>query len=194
VKLAQRIFLEKRSILLPLALALLANIGVYAAVVYPLAVRSANAADRAAAAALSLRAAEREVVSARALVTGKSLADEELATFYRDVLPADLSAAVHMTYTWVPALARKTRLKYQARNIEREVVKEQGKEPRLARLKSHVVLQGDYEAVRQFVYELETATEFVIIDDVTLAQGEADKPLSVILELSTYFRLGADGT
>ena len=56
-----------------------------------------------------------------------------------------------------------------------------------------MVLQGDYESLRQFIYELESAPEFVIIDDVTLAQSDADKPLTLSLELSTYYRLGPNG-
>jgi hypothetical protein len=57
-----------------------------------------------------------------------------------------------------------------------------------------MVLQGEYESVRQFIYELETAPDFIIIDGMSLAQAEANKPLALTLELSTYYRLGADGT
>ena len=56
------------------------------------------------------------------------------------------------------------------------------------------MLQGDYEGIRRFIYALETAPEFVIIDDVSLAQAEANKPLTLTLELSTYYRLGDNGT
>ena len=123
-------------------------------------------------------------------------ADQELARFYRDVLPADFSAARRMTYAWVPALARRASVRYEARHSEIELSREQdrGSDARLARLKTRVVLQGDYEGIRQFVYELETSPEFVIIDDVAIAQAEANKPLTLTLELSTYYRLGADGT
>ena len=38
-----------------------------------------------------------------------------------------------------------------------------------------MVLQGDYESLRQFIYELESAPEFVIIDDVTLAAERAGR-------------------
>src|SRR5262249_8476736 len=146
----RRIFLEKRSIILPLGLALVLNIGVYAFVVRPLAARSASAADRAAAAQQSLRAAQRELASAQALVNGKSAADEELSTFYKKVLPSNLSAARRLTYV-VPALAHKARVKYQAKQMDQEEVKESDRDTRdsrLVRLKTHVVLQGDYEAVR----------------------------------------------
>ena len=64
----------------------------------------------------------------------------------------------------------------------------------LGRLKTRVVLQCDYENFRQFVYELETAPQFVIIDDVSIAQTDTGKPLSLTLELSTYYRLAANGS
>jgi Tfp pilus assembly protein PilO len=93
----------------------------------------------------------------------------------------------------VPAVARKTNLHYEARHQEVEAAHDSGKSAHLGRLKTRVVLQGDYENFRQFVYELETAPEFVIIDDVTLTQGEPGRPLTLALELSTYYRLGANG-
>jgi hypothetical protein len=192
--LLQRIAVEKRAVLLPLALALVANIAVYALIVYPLETKAATASDRATAASQSLRAADRELASARGLVSGKSHADQELATFYDKVLPPNFAAAQRMTYAFVPAIARKTNLKYEARHQEIEAARDTSKSAHLGRLKTRVVLQGDYENFRQFVYELETAPEFVIIDDVSIAQTEANKPLSVTLELSTYYRLGANGT
>ena len=93
------------------------------------------------------------------------------------------------------ALARKTNVRYEARHQEIEAARESsGKSAHLGRLKTRVVLQGDYENIRQFVYDLETAPEFVIIDDVSIAQTEANRPLSLTLELSTYYRLGANGS
>jgi hypothetical protein len=192
--LLKRIVVEKRALIIPLALALLVNIAVYALVVYPLATKAATATDRATAAAQSLRAAEREVAAARALVAGKSHADQELTTFYEKVLPPDFAAAQRMTYAWVPALARRANVRYEARHQEIDTARESGKNAAIGRLKTRVVLQCDYENFRQFVYELETSPEFVIIDDVSIAQTEANRPLSLTLELSTYYRLGANGT
>jgi Tfp pilus assembly protein PilO len=192
VTLLKRILVEKRAVVLPLALVLLANIGVYAFVVYPLAAKSANAEARAAAAAQSLQSAQRDLAAARALATGKSRADQELGEFYGKVLPENYSAALSKTYVRVPALAHKLNVKFQRRNEELEKVAV--KDQRFGRIKTRIVLEGTYESIRQFVYELETAPDFVIIDDVALAQSETDKPLTLTLELSTYFRLGADGT
>jgi Tfp pilus assembly protein PilO len=187
--LLQRILREKRSIIVPLFVALLVNIAVYALVVRPLGVKSATAAEGAQAASQNLKAAEADRDAARALVAGKTLAEQELMTFYDKVLPAGVSAARRMTYAALPALARRTNVKYDASRTAIEEVKNQ----RLGRLRISMVLEGNYDSVRQFIYELETTPAFVIIDDVTLAQKDPDKPLALSLELSAYFRTGVNG-
>ena len=53
-----------------------------------------------------------------------------------------------------------------------------------------MVLVGDYESIRDFIFELESAPEFVIIDDVTLVESdEAEQTLTI--DLSTYFQIEA---
>jgi hypothetical protein len=188
--LARRILAEKRPLIVPLVLALLANVAVYALVVRPLKIKSETAADRAASAAGVRQAAERDAAAARALVTGKTRADEELATFYGRVLPPDLAAARRMTYARLPALARKVNVKYDQRTSE---AAPGDRNARLGRLRTHMTLEGDYNGLRQFIYELETTPEFIIIDDVTLSQSDPNKPLTLALELSTYYRQGANG-
>ena len=190
MKLWKRIVVEKRAIVIPLVLALMVNVAVYVLVVYPLGVKSATAADRAAAADAAVKTAEQDHDAARGLVAGKVRAEQELSTFYDKVLPADLSAARRLTYATLPKLARKTNVKYEQSRYEPEAPK---KGERLGRLKIHVGLQGDYESFRQFLYELESAPEFVILDNFQLSQGEANKPLTLLLELSTYYRLSGNG-
>ena len=188
--LVKRIFVEKRALIIPLLLGLLGNIAAYALWVYPLGVKSAGAADRAAAAAQSLEGAERELAAARGLVVGKTRADEELATFFDKVLPADLASARDLTYATLPSLARRTNVKMMDRRFE---IGTREKNARLGVLKIHTAWQSDYESFRQFIYALESAPPFVIIDDVSLAQTDPTKPLVVTLELSTYYRLKANG-
>ena len=103
----------------------------------------------------------------------------------------DLATARRLTYARLPALARQTNVRYDAGtfDIERDT-----KNPRLGRLRVRLVLQGDYENLRRFIYEVETSPDFVIIDDVTLAQADAAMPLTLTLELSTYFRATGNGT
>jgi hypothetical protein len=185
--LARRVVAENRAFIVPLVLALLANIAAY---VYPLRVKSETAADRAATAGQALDAAKRDGAAAQALVTGKTQADQELAVFYQKVLPPDVATARRITYTRVPDLARKANVKYDQRSSE---VDQREKNIRLGRLRTRVVLEGDYEGLRQFIFELETTPEFIIIDDVTLAQAETNRPLTLTVELSTYYRLGANG-
>ena len=191
MKLLQRVLVEKRPLVIPLVIVLLVNAAVYALVVYPLGVKQAGAEDRANAAGTALRAAEQELASAQALVTGKGRAETELATFYDKVLPSDLSAARRMTYVSLPRLAQKTNVRFGDRHTE--VEKSRQKDTRLGRLQIRMGLSGDYESFRQFLYELETAPEFVIIDDITLTQGDGSRPLAFTVQLSAYYRLGPNG-
>jgi type II secretion system (T2SS) protein M len=188
--LLKRILVEKRVWLIPLALGIIANIAVYLLVVYPLGVKSAGAENRAAAAAQALQAAERDFAAARNLVAGKTRAEQELSTFYDKVLPADLPTARRLTYATLPSLARRSNVKFVNRRLEIDPIK---KDTRLGILKIDTQWQGDYESLRRFIYELESAPAFVIIDDVTLAQTDTTKPLTLSLHLSTYYRLGANG-
>ena len=189
--LVKRIFVEKRAVALPLIAALLANVLVYALVVYPLARRAAGAVDRAAAAAAALKAAERDQAAALALVTGKARAEEELATFFDSVLPADRVAASRMTYARLPALARKANVRYEAGSFETDQTLKSG---RVGRMHTRMVLQGDWENIRRFIYDLETSPDFLIIDSVALSQADLGKPQVLTLEVSTYYRTRANGT
>jgi Tfp pilus assembly protein PilO len=188
--LARRIFVEKRAIIIPVALGVVLNIAAYLFVVRPLALKSAGVADRAIAARQALTVAERDLAAARALVTGTSRADEELATFYEQVLPPDQNSARRLTYLSIYHLARKMNVKFLDRKTEVEPPK---RDARVGRWKIRTELQGDYENLRQFIYALESAPEFVIIDDVTLSQNDATKPLTLTIELSSYYRLDAHG-
>ena len=189
--LARRIIAEKRGLILPLFIALVANVAVYALVVYPAGVKSATAVDRAAAAAESRQIAERDMAAADALVSGKAKAEQELDTFYKKVLPSSLDDARRMTFVRLPVLAKKANMKFTERRTE--VDAQQEKNSQLGRLKTRMVLEGSYENVRQFLYELETTSEFIIVDDVSLGQPEADKPVQLTLEVSTYYRQGKNG-
>jgi hypothetical protein len=188
--LLKRIFAEKRALAIPIFAVLVLNLLAYVLVVYPLGVKSAGASDRAATAAAALKAAEQDYAAAEALVKGKSRAEQELTTFYNKVVPPDFLAARRSTYAPLPALARKSNVVYQAGSFG---VESDAKLPRLGRLRIRMSLQGDWENVRHFIYELETSPEFVILDQVTVAQTEAGQQLALTLDLSTYYRAKTDG-
>jgi hypothetical protein len=187
----RRAVIEHRTVIVPIVLGLLLNVAAYALWVYPLGVKSAGAGQRAIAAAASLRAAERDFAAAKALVTGKSRADQELSTFYDKVLPATESDARRQTYAPLAALAKKTNVTFASRRTEPDTTIPKGS--RVGRLKIQMSLQGDYEALRRFIYDVESAPEFLIIDHVSLSQNEPGKPLTLGIEFSTYYRLAANG-
>jgi hypothetical protein len=188
--LLRRAIIENRRLIVPLAVVLVVNVLAYFVVVRPLAVKSTSAADRAAQAASALQAAEKLNQAARGLVSGKAQADEELAAFYQKVLPPDLAAARRITYAGLPALARKSRVRYEGRTTNVETV---DKEKQLSKMTIRMVLQGEYERLRQFIYELERSPEFVIIDDVSLVEGKGNEPLTLTINLSTYYRARPNG-
>lgn len=180
----RRILREKRAVLFPLTIALAANVFAYVLIVRPLQLKSAGAADRAKQTAIALTAAEKDLAQARSLVGGKSEADQELASFYQKVLPADLTTARRLTYASLPELAKKTGIRYEARTASNEGTE---KNTKLGHMKIRMVLQGDYRNIRQFIYELESAPEFVIIDGVTITERAAGDPQTLTLNMSTYF-------
>jgi hypothetical protein len=55
-------------------------------------------------------------------------------------------------------------------------------------MKIKMVLQGDYRNIRQFIYELESAPNFLIIDDLTITERSASEPQMLTINMSTYFR------
>jgi hypothetical protein len=186
----KRILIEKRAVIIPLTIGVLANVAAYALWVYPLGVKSAGAADRAVAAAQAVRAAEQDLADARKLVVGKEQAEHALTTFYSDVLPADFPSARRLTYATLPSLARKANVKFIQRRNDIDV---REKQTGLGLLRINTTWQGDYESLRRFVYELESDPAFVIIDDVQILEQEPTKPLTLRLTLSTYYRQAANG-
>jgi Tfp pilus assembly protein PilO len=185
-----RIAREKRAVLVPLLVALVANLGIYLIIVRPMGARSAGAAETAAAAAVEVRTAEREQAMAVELVARKARADEALNAFYQKVLPADLTAARRMTYSSLPALAGRTKVRYETRRFD---PLEPEKDARVGGLRIRMVLQGEYANLRQFIYQLESAPEFVIIDDMTLTEGQENEALTLRLDLSTYYTVLLNG-
>jgi type II secretion system (T2SS) protein M len=180
----QRIVREHRRVIIPLAIVLGVNIAVYAAVVYPLAQRVANIEQRDRTAEDQLRGAQRDFSQANGTLTGKDRATAELATFYKDVLPADLAGARRLTHLRLAQLARQSNLKFVRATFESVPPKDST----LTQLKIEMVLSGNYANVRAFIHQLETAPEFVVVDTIELGEGADGGPLGVTLHLSTYYR------
>lgn len=176
---------EYRRVLIPLATALVLNVLVYAFIVYPLAQRVANVEERNQRAAQALASARAEHGRAAGALSGKDRAITELATFYTTVLPRDLAGARRLTHLRLARMARQANLRYGRATSEPM----EERDSVLTRLKVEMALSGSYAEMRAFIAQLERSPEFVVIDNVQLAQGdEADTPLDVTLALSTYYR------
>jgi Tfp pilus assembly protein PilO len=183
--LVSRIIRENKRILVMLLVGAGVNVLLYMFGVYPLWQRVANVSDRNASAARALVAARQENSAATGTLAGKDRAVTELATFYTSVLPRDLASARRLTHLRIAQLARQHGLRYS--RAQSEPVPERNST--LTRLKTDISLAGSYMEIRSFVHALETAPEFVVIDNVQLAaDGDSGEGLELTLALSTFFR------
>ncbi len=184
--LARRAAAEHRRVLIPLAVAILVNVAAYGAFVYPLSQRVANVEQRNAGAERALAAASADFEQASGMLTGKDRASAELTTFYQDLLPPDLSGARRMTQLRLQQLARESGLRFQRDSYEPVPQRNSA----LTKLEISMVLAGSYADMRQFLHEIEVSPEFIVIDNVAIAEGADGGPLVVSLELSTFYRAG----
>jgi hypothetical protein len=188
----QRVLAEKRGVVLALALFAVANVLLYVLVVFPLSRQVKSAEAEARTGHQQLNAARLDLKTAKATVAGKTQADAALQQFYRDVLPADQATARRITYTRLAELAHQAdvRLAHGVNAVSRE------KGSTLSKLTTTYSLSGSYRDVRQFIYSLETAPEFMILENVGLSSAgdqQAGGGLAVTLSIATYFRTGNDG-
>lgn len=182
--LARRVFAENRKPIIWLAAGLVINVLVYAFGVYPLSERVANVAERNDTAARALAAARLENQQASGALTGKDQAVSKLAKFYTEVLPQNLANARQLTHLRLAQMARMHQLRYGRASSEPILTKDS----KLTQLKVEMTLGGSYAGVRAFLHDLETAPQFVVIDNVVLAESEADDRVELTLALSTYYR------
>ena len=186
--LLSRVVAERRRVLLPLAVIAAVNLAVYALAIYPLSLK-VDASERSAAAARTqLAAAQHEDRVARATVGRAEQARTDLARFYRDALPGGMEAARRMTYIRLANLAAEHDLVIERRNYDPDTAYR----GRLQRLAIRMALTGEYRDIREFLHDLETSPEFIVIEDVAVSQGaSAGAPLSVSVQLATYFAAAA---
>jgi len=187
---AARIFQEKRALIWPVLAALVVNVVVYAIVVYPLSKKVAGGEQAAQASAAALAAARRDYAAARATVAGKGQADVELEKFYSEVLPPDVSGARRITFLRIEQLATQAGLQ-----LERETSSPQRQhDSNLVKFTYTAALSGEYASIRRFIHDLETAPEFLVLENVQLTQNEGEKKgLKVSVQIATYYRTAGNG-
>jgi len=188
--LVARVLVERRRLLLPLSIAALVNLGVYALVVYPLSLKVAASERRATAARAQLQAAERDEKTTRASLGRAEQADTDLQRFYRQTLPSSVEGARRMSYAKLASLADHHGLVVERRSYDRDA----GYRGRLHKLKISMALSGEYRDIRAFLHALETSPEFIVIEDVSLSEGaRPGAPLAVAVQLATFYAGASDG-
>lgn len=180
-----RVLAEKRSLIIPIVLAAIANIAFYAVVIYPLSSSAGAVEARAQAAAAALARASADLKAAEATRVGRERADEQLVRFYDEILPKDQTGARRITYLRLAKMAEEANLDFERRSMPPP---KQERDRALTRMEITLGLTGDYRDVRGFIHRLETSPEFVVIEDVSLARGEEESPLTLTLRLATYFK------
>ena len=109
---------EHRKALIAIGALLLLNVGVYLAVIRPLAGRVSGVTERTQIAEGELAAARLVQSRASAALTGKSRASRELDVFYHEVLPVSLPAARRLFYPRLDVMARQAGLDMDALGAE----------------------------------------------------------------------------
>ena len=179
-----RVFAEKRRLILPIAIAAIVNLVIYAVVIYPRTASAGALEQRARQAALARARAVADLRDAEAMRTGQERAAQQLARFYDSVLPKGQEGARRITYRRLATLADESNLDYDRRTITTNRVRESA----LEQMDVTMVLEGEYRDVRRFIHKLETAPEFVVIENVVMVQGEKNTPLILTVKLSTYYK------
>jgi len=178
---------HRRSVYLLIA-AFIGNVLLYAFVVYPLAQRVANVEQSTMVAERTLAAARADHSKASGTFTGKEKATKELATFYTTVLAQDMTGARRLTYGRMRRLAEQSHLSYDRASYE--PVTERGSN--LTKFKVNMELEGNRADIRPFIHAIETAPEFIVIDNVELSETTNGRgALRVTVALSTFFRNAA---
>jgi Tfp pilus assembly protein PilO len=181
-----RVLADHRRWLVPAGVVLAINLLVLVLVVLPLRQSVQSGAARAEASAQSLRAAMADLKEAEATRDGQAQASTDLDRFYAEVLPPNFASARRITHVKLQQMARAHDVTFQSGAATPETLPDSS----LERLRVNYSLTGEWDDIRQLIYEMETGPDFIVIDNVQLAEGsETNAPLSLSLELSTYYRV-----
>ena len=180
-----RVIADHRRALVPVGIVLAINLAVLMFVVMPMRRSAESGTSQANESTVQLNAAIADLREAEAMRDGQAQAGTDLEKFYGEVLPANLPEARRMTVLKLSQLARSHDVKFQ-RGV---AATEELRNSPLERLSVNFSLEGNWDDIRQFIYEIETGSDFIVIDNVGLNEGEGGSaPLSLDLEISTYYR------
>lgn len=183
-----RVIADHRRVLVPLGVLLAINIGVLVLLVLPLRASVQSGGARAEQSSRALTEARAELAAAEATRDGQAQANRDLDRFYREVLPADVSAAQRLTHSKLSLMARSHDVVFRQSSTSPEEIRGSS----LERLMVLYNLTGDWEDVQQFIHAVETLPDFVVIDNLALTEGGDNNTLTLTLSVSTYYRAGSD--
>ncbi|MEO8483375.1 MAG: GspMb/PilO family protein [Acidobacteriota bacterium] len=181
-----RVYEERRRVIVPLVILAAISVATLLLAVWPLQRSVTNSENAALEAMVGLANARRFERQAREAADSKRRADTELQAFYTDVLPRDFATATKTTTQWLQVAAREAGLEFKASHFDWDVVRDS----RLSRAFSTVTLVGKYPNIRRFLYAVETASEFIVIEKVSVAESTGQGSggnLEVSLGVATYF-------
>ena len=187
MSLLRRVYSERRAVVVPLTVFLLGNLAVLALVVWPLQRTVAGGKESQFVATQGVAAARTQEIQAKTDRANKDRADIELRKFYTEILPKDDRTAIGATTFSLSRLADEAHVTFKVGQWDRSDVKDST----LRRLEGQVTLVGEYSNVRRFLYEVETAQEFVIIESVQLSSASVtqnDNMLELGLVIATYYQ------
>jgi Tfp pilus assembly protein PilO len=184
-----RVIADHRRWLVPVGIVLAINVVVLIAVVMPMRRSAESGSSQATASATALNAALAELRNAEATRDGQSQASKDLERFYSEVLPSNFAVARRMTQLKLAQMARAHDVVFQSGTSSQEALRDSP----LERLNVRCSLSGEWDDIRQLIHAIETGPDFLVIDNVSLSEGEGGAaPLSLELELSTYFRVNGN--
>ena len=182
--LARRVILENRFTSFLIVGLFSADIALVSLVISPWSERVERSSQRADLGMSNRELALRELRQAQATLDGQNMATAELQRFYSDVLEKDLATARSVSSETLAQLSSRYGLVMERRttSIDSE------SSGSLKRLNIAVRLEGRYENMRRFLYALETGSDFIVIEEISLTDSRSADSLQVLtLGLATYF-------
>lgn len=184
-----RVARDYRLWLILLVIGFTANLAALILLVLPLSASAEAASARAARAAQTLAEAGAELKAAEQTRDGSAQAARDLDRFYTEILPTDVGAARRLTHLKLSQMARERNVTFQRSAASSELLRDST----LERLRVSYALAGDYDDIRALIYDIETAPDFIVVENVFLSEGgDEQAPLTLTLELSTYYRAGGN--
>ena len=181
-----RVIADHRRWVTVVGIVLAINLGVLFAVVMPMRRSAESGTSQAEESAATLNAAIADLKDAEATRDGQAQASKDLDRFYGEVLPRDVAAGRRVTQLKLAQMARAHDVTFQRGATTPEALRNSP----LERLSVQCLLEGEWEDIRQLIYEIETGPDFIVIDNVALVEGETvTAPLSLTLDISTYYRV-----